>query len=179
MINTARLILRQWIDSDLEPFAELNADRRVCEFLPNPLTKAESDALVEKISDHFESHGYGLYALEKKDSGEFIGFTGLKIPDFEAHFMPAVEIGWRLSHKYWGHGYATEAAKAVLDYGFQTLELPEIVSFTVPDNIRSRKVMEKIGMHYSYEDDFNHPKLPKGHHLKKHVLYRLGNNLNR
>lgn len=173
MINTERLLLRMWKDTDLEPFAELNADERVCEFLPNILSKNESDALARRIHNHFETHGYGLYALEEKKSGNFIGFTGLNIPDFNAHFMPAVEIGWRLDHKYWGHGYATEAAEAVLDYGFNTLNLQEVVSFTVPENIRSRRVMEKIGMRQNDEDDFLHPKLPKGHPLKKHVLYRV------
>ena len=173
MIKTERLILREWEDSDFAPFAELNADVRVCEFLPKILTKDESDDLVKKVRYHFEAHGYGLYALEEISTGRFIGFTGLMIPDFEAHFIPAVEIGWRLDHKYWGHGYATEAAQAALEYAFNTLNLKEVVSFTVPKNIRSRRVMEKIGMRRKERDDFLHPKLPDGHRLQKHVLYRI------
>lgn len=175
MIETERLTLRPWQSSDLQPFAELNACARVCELLPKPLTAAESDALAERIMAHFHEHGFGLFAVELKSSGEFIGFNGLSIPTFDAHFMPAVEIGWRLAHRHWGRGYATEAAKAALAHAFQTLRLPEIVSFTVPENTRSRRVMEKIGLHHDARDDFDHPGLPDGHRLKRHVLYRLRN----
>ena len=175
MFETDRLILRQWQSSDLRPFADLNACKRVCEFLPKTLTVAESTEMAERIMAHFDRHGFGLYAVAQKDGEEFIGFTGLNIPSFEAHFMPAVEIGWRLAYKHWGCGYATEAAQAVLAHAFHTLNLPEIVSFTVPENIRSRRVMEKIGLHHTEKDDFDHPKLPDGHRLKRHVLYRLKN----
>ncbi len=173
MIDTGRLKLRKWIESDLEPFAAINTCKHVCEFLPEPLSRDESDIYAEKIHDHFEEKGYGLYAVEIKNTGEFIGFTGLSVPGFDAHFMPTVEVGWRLSYNHWGNGYATEAARTILSYGFDHLGLKEIVSFTVPDNIRSRRVMEKIGMQHNPEDDFNHPKLPDGHPLQKHVLYRI------
>lgn len=173
MINTERLILRKWQDRDLKPFAQINSDKLVCEFLPKTLNRDESNALVEKIRSHFDKHDYGLYAIELRYTGQFIGFTGLNNPTFPAHFMPAVEIGWRIGSEYWGHGYATEAANAVLNYAFQALKIPEIVSFTVPENERSRNVMKKIGLQHNKQDDFDHPNLPKGHPLQRHVLYRL------
>ncbi len=173
MIGTERLILREWKDSDLKPFSEINACPHVFEFLLKPLSRDESDAFVSRIDAHFRTHGYGLYAVEIKETGEFIGFTGLNVPAFEAHFTPAVEIGWRLAHRYWGKGYATEAARAVLAHGFDRHGLKEIVSFTVPANVRSRGVMEKIGLTYDPKDDFNHPLVPEGHRLQKHVLYRV------
>ena len=173
MINTERLIFREWKGSDLELFAEINACKQVCEFLPGPLSRKESDLFAEKIICHFEKNGYGLYALELERAGKFIGFTGLNIPELISNFMPAVEIGWRLAYNYWGKGYATEAAIAVLAYGFDKLALKEIVSFTVPANIRSRRVMERIGLHHNKNDDFNHPNFGDGHRLQKHVLYRL------
>lgn len=151
----------------------MNTCKNVCEFLPKTLSVKESDALAEKIIEHFAKHNFGLFAVEKKDTAEFIGFTGLSIPDFEAHFMPSVEIGWRLAHKYWGQGFATEAAISVRDYAFDILKLEEIVSFTVIDNKASRRIMEKIGMICSEDDNFNHPKLPDGHPLQSHVLYKL------
>ena len=173
VIATDRLILRDWTESDLAPFAEMNACPQVCEFLSRTLSKEQSDTFVRNIADHFRGNGYGLYALEVKASGTFIGFTGLSVPSFAAHFMPTVEIGWRLARAYWGQGYATEAAKAVIAHGFDRLGLREIVSFTVPANMRSRAVMEKIGLRRDGRDDFDHPKLPEGHRLRRHVLYRL------
>lgn len=173
IIETARLLLREWQDSDLDPFFKINSCPNVCEYLAGPLTQEKSDALVTYIIGHMRQHGFGLYAVEVKDTGEFIGFTGLNIPAFDAPFMPAVEIGWRLAYAHWGKGYATEAAKAVRDYGFSTLGLKEIVSFTVPANVRSRRVMEKIGMAHDTAGDFDHPKLPEGHALRRHVLYRV------
>ncbi|MDB2415471.1 GNAT family N-acetyltransferase [Rickettsiales bacterium] len=176
-IQTKRLILRSWKKEDLEPFAKLNACKYVCEFLPKPLIKSESDNLAERIIAHFDKHGFGLYAVERKDNGKFIGFTGLSIPIFEAHFMPAVEIGWRLSYENWGQGFATEAALAVRDYAFEELGLNEIVSFTAEKNASSRRVMEKIGMQHDKVDDFDHPSLPSDHPLQRHVLYRLKNSM--
>jgi len=171
-IHTARLHLRLWRDEDLPAFAALNADPRVMEFLPKPLDRAESDARAAGIRAHFARHGFGLWAVEVPGVADFIGFVGLSVPQFEAPFMPCVEIGWRLAREHWGFGYATEAARAALDFGFQRLGLEEIVSFTVPANRRSRGVMERIGMTRTPDDDFDHPALPEGHPLRRHVLYR-------
>lgn len=129
--------------------------------------------LIARIEDHFEMHGFGLFAAELKETGTFIGFVGLSVPSFEAPFMPAVEIGWRIGFDHWGNGLATEGAQAVVNYAFETLKLPGLVSFTVPQNIRSRRVMEKIGMTHDPADDFDHPRLVAGHPLQRHVLYRL------
>jgi RimJ/RimL family protein N-acetyltransferase len=172
-IETQRLILRCWRSSDLEPFAKMNADPNVMEFFPTPLTSPQSDALVAKIERHFRKHGFGLYAVELKDSGAFVGFIGLSVPAFHAHFTPCVEIGWRLAPDIWGKGLATEGAEAVLQYSREVLRLKDVVSFTVPVNLRSRRVMEKIGMTHDPADDFDHPQLPPGHPLRRHVLYRM------
>ncbi|MFN4174490.1 MAG: GNAT family N-acetyltransferase, partial [Parachlamydiaceae bacterium] len=172
-IKTSRLILRQWQDSDLAPFAALNADPRVREFFPSLQSREESDRDVKCASDHLARYGWGFWAVSLIETGEFIGFIGLEDIYFQAHFTPAVEIGWRLAFDYWGKGYATEGAKAALKYGFETLRLDQIVSFTPVSNMRSRRVMEKIGMHHNKEDDFDHPKLIEGHPLRKHVLYRI------
>tara|TARA_B100001564_G_scaffold357218_1_gene372999 strand:+ start:1546 stop:2091 length:546 start_codon:yes stop_codon:yes gene_type:complete len=173
IIQTKRLILRKWREEDFLPFAALNACPHVCKYLAKTLTQQESNDLAQRIISHFDKHGFGLYAAERKDTHQFIGFTGLSIPNFEAHFMPAIEIGWRLSYTNWGQGFATEAAKAVSDYAFDALELNEIVSFTTKNNTASRRVMEKIGMTHKQEDNFDHPSLHKNHPLKEHVLYRL------
>ena len=174
MIKTTRLVLRPWKEADLEAFAKLNADAKVMEHFPATLTKEESDALAAKIRAKFDQKGWGLFAVSIPGAADFIGFIGLAEPSFEAHFTPAVEIGWRLAPQYWGKGYATEGALAVLKYGFEVLGLKEIVSFTAVQNKRSRAVMERIGMHRDQKDDFDHPKLPDGHRIKKHVLYRIG-----
>jgi RimJ/RimL family protein N-acetyltransferase len=143
------------------------------EFFPGPLDRAESDALAGRIRDHLARHGFGLWAVEARGVADFIGFVGLSVPSFQAPFTPCVEIGWRLAHEHWGRGYATEAARAALAFGFRDLALEEIVSFTVPMNRRSRRVMERLGMTRSAADDFEHPALPEGHALRPHVLYRL------
>ena len=173
-LRTDRLYLRRWRATDRQPFAALNADPRVMEHFPAPLSREESDALAARIESHFEQHGFGLWAVEIADIAPFAGFIGLSIPRFEAHFTPCVEIGWRLAAEYWGSGYATEGARAVLAFGFEQLRLAEIVSFTVPGNLRSRRVMERLGMTRNPADDFDHPALPEGHPLRRHVLYRLG-----
>lgn len=173
MIKTERLILRPWDDEDLKPFADLNADPRVREFFPGILKIEESNAHVKLFSEHIKKYGFGFWAVSLTETNEFIGFIGLQNVTFEAPFTPAVEIGWRLSYKHWGKGYATEGARAALSYGFEELKLAEIVSFTPVQNSRSRHVMEKIGMTNDSKDDFEHPKLPDGHPLKTHVLYRL------
>ena len=172
-IRTERLLLRQWVAADRAPFAAMNADPEVAAYLPGTIARAESDAFADRIEAHFHSHGYGLWAVEAPGVTPFAGFVGLLIPRFEARFTPCVEIGWRLAHAYWGQGYATEAAGAALDFGFRQLGLEEIVSFTVPDNARSRAVMERIGMTRDPDGDFDHPRLPEGHRLRKHVLYRI------
>jgi RimJ/RimL family protein N-acetyltransferase len=173
LIKTERLLLRSWRESDRLPFQKINADPRVMEFFPGLLNAEASDALFDRAQEHFSCHGFGPFAVELIETGTFIGFIGLSVPAFDAHFMPTVEIGWRLTFEYWGQGLATEGARAALDYGFTTLRLKQIVSFTVPANLRSRRVMEKLGMTHETRDDFDHPHLPEGHPLRRHVLYRL------
>lgn len=172
-LTTARLRLRGWRDEDREPYAALNADPRVMEHFPTTLTQTTSDMLVDLTIEAWAVNGFGLWALERLEDGGFLGFTGLSRPSFEAHFTPAVEVGWRLARHAWGHGYATEAAHEAVAFGFETVGLDEIVSFTVPANVRSRAVMERLGMHHDPADDFDHPKLPEDHPLRRHVLYRL------
>jgi RimJ/RimL family protein N-acetyltransferase len=172
-LRTERLLLRDWRDDDRAPFADMNADPAVMEHFPAPLNRAASDDLVERILGHWAKHGFGLWAVERPADRTFLGFTGLYSPSFEAHFTPAVEVGWRLARAAWGHGYATEAARASLAYGFEIVGLDEIVSFTAPANTRSRRVMERIGMRRDPADDFQHPRIPPGHRLRQHVLYRL------
>lgn len=172
-LRTDRLLLRRWLASDLAPFAALNADPSVTEYLPTVLSRPECDSFVERVGSHFERHGFGLWAVEIRDVTPFAGFLGLSTPRFEAHFTPSVEIGWRFGTEWWGRGYATEGARAVLAFGFDVLHLQEIVSFTVPENARSRRVMEKIGMTHDPADDFDHPLLPDGHRLRRQVLYRI------
>lgn len=172
-LKTKRLILRPWREEDLKPFAKLNADTRVMECLLGPLSQQQSDDLASKIQTKMKEQGWGLWAVEVPGVAGFIGEIGLAHVDFSAPFTPAVEISWRLAHEYWGHGYATEGATAALEFGFQHLKLDEIVAFTVGANSRSRHVMEKLGMHHDPKDDFDHPKLPEEHRLRRHVLYRL------
>jgi RimJ/RimL family protein N-acetyltransferase len=171
-LRTARLHLRRWKASDRSAFARLNGDPRVVEFLPSALSQAESDARVDQIEAHFELHGFGLWAVEIPATSPFAGFIGLSIPRFEAPFTPCIEIGWRLDAAHWNHGFATEGAVASLEFAFRWLSAEEVVSYTVPANARSRRVMEKIGMTRSAADDFDHPLLPQGHPLRRHVLYR-------
>ncbi|TWD79180.1 RimJ/RimL family protein N-acetyltransferase [Kribbella amoyensis] len=172
-LTTDRLLLRGWTEADREPFAALNADPAVMEHFPARMTRAESDGLIDRVSAGHAERGFGLWALEVRDTGRFIGFTGLAVPSFEAHFLPAVEIGWRLSKDAWGNGYATEAARAALAYGFGPAGLAEIVSFTATTNLPSQRVMQRIGMSHDEAGDFDHPRLEKGHRLERHVLYRI------
>jgi RimJ/RimL family protein N-acetyltransferase len=144
------------------------------EFFPDLLTRQQSDRLIETIESGFEQRGFGLWAVEVRATESFIGFTGLNEPSLEAHFIPAVEVGWRLARAAWGEGYATEAARASLAFGFEEIDLDQIVSFTSSGNVRSRAVMERIGMTRNPSDDFEHPDLPDGHPLRRHVLYRTG-----
>lgn len=176
-MKTERLVLRPWREEDFEPFAQMNADAKVMEYFPKILTRAESDLLVHRIITKMEEQGWGLWAVSVPGTADFIGYIGLAIPTFEAHFTPAVEIGWRLAYEFWGKGYATEGALAALKYGFEILQLAEIVSFATSSNKRSRSVMEKIGMQRNPEDDFDHPLRPLEDRLRHHVLYRIQNPL--
>ena len=170
-IKTARLILRQWTAADHEPYIQLNQDADVMEFFPSILSPEETLTQINRLSSHIVAYGYGFFALERKDNNRFIGFTGLSHPRFDSYFTPCVEIGWRLSKASWGRGFATEAAKACLEYGFKILNLEEIYSFTSIHNIRSEQVMKKIGMEKA--GTFDHPSIKDGNVLKTHVLYRI------
>jgi RimJ/RimL family protein N-acetyltransferase len=172
-LDTNRLTLRRWRKADREAFARLNRDTAVMEFMPGPLSVEESDQLVDRIEAHFQEHGFGLWAAELRQSSEFIGYISLAIPSFEAAFTPCVEVGWRLASRHWGRGLATEGARAAVRHAFEVLALTELVSFTVPANTRSRRVMEKLGMTHDEREDFDHPLLPERHPLRQHVLYRL------
>jgi ribosomal-protein-alanine N-acetyltransferase len=172
-LETERLWLRRWRAEDRAPFARMNGDPLVMEFFPARLTREESDALADRIEAHFTEHGFGGWAAELRGDAAFIGFIGLAVPRFEAHFTPCVEIGWRLAREQWGKGLATEGALAAMRYAFAELGLAELVSFAVPANVRSRRVMEKLGMTHDAADDFEHPGVPEGHKLRRHVLYRL------
>ena len=173
-MRTARLLLRPWREADLEPFAALNADREVMRHFAAPIEREQSDAFARRQAAAIEERGWALWAVEVVGGASFAGFVGLAEPRFDAHFTPAVEIGWRLARANWGNGYATEAARESLRYGFEVLDLDEIVSFTTSANDRSRRVMERIGMAHDPDGDFEHPALPPGHPVRPHVLYRLG-----
>jgi len=172
-LTTERLVLRRWTQRDRSPFARLNADPVVMEHFPGVLTREESDAFAGRIEAHFQDKGFGLWAVEVPGDADFIGFVGLSVPRFEAQFMPAVEVGWRLDRPYWGRGLATEAARAAVADGFERIGLDEIVSFTTPANVSSRRVMERLGMTHDERDDFEHPVISVGHRMRRHVLYRL------
>jgi RimJ/RimL family protein N-acetyltransferase len=165
-ILTPRLLMRRWRDEDRAPFAAINADPAVMEHFPATLSTKESDALVDRIEEGFTVHGYGLWALEIRR--QFIGFTGLSWATWEADFTPALEVGWRLARSAWGRGYASEAATAALQHGFDQVD--SVVSFTAATNKRSTRVMKRIGLHH--EKDFDHPRVPDKHPLQRHVLYR-------
>jgi len=168
-----RVLLRGWRETDLESFAALNADPVVMEHFPSTMTRERSDAIViERVLPMFAEEGFGWWAVEVPGVARFVGFVGLQDPSFEAWFTPCVEVGWRLAHEHWGHGYATEAARVAMAYGFDVVGLDEIVSFTVPANRRSVAVMERLGMRY--DGEFEHPRLAVGSPLRTHVLYRLG-----
>ena len=171
-IETERLLLRQWKESDLAPFAVMNSDKRVMEFYPALLNQQESDAMANTCKSLIAEQGWGFWALEEKNTGRFIGFTGLHIPKHELPFSPCVEIGWRLAPEYWGKGLVTEAAQAALNIAFRKLGLDEVVSFTAKANIRSAAVMERLGM-IRQASNFEHPALPKGHELSEHIWYKI------
>lgn len=175
-IRTERLLLRRWSLKDLDAFAAMNDDPLVMGHFPALLNRQDSDALAARAEAHLAQHGWGLWALEVtagEDGGRFAGFTGLAVPSWEAAFTPCVEIGWRLPRWAWGHGYASEAARAALCVGFTDLDLEEVVSFTAVSNQRSRAVMRRIGMTRDPHGDFDYPTIPRGHPLGRSVLYRL------
>ena len=179
-LSSDRVRLRRWRDADRDAFAAMNADARVMQFFASCLGRVESDAMVDRIEEHFGNRGFGLWAVEVPGVAPFVGFAGLTVvtaPPFSARCIPCVEVGWRLAFEHWGHGYATEAARLALGYAFGTLALSEVVSFTSVTNLRSRAVMERLGMRRDPADDFDHPKLPENHPLRPHVLYRLGPNV--
>jgi len=171
-LNTNRLKLRQWQDSDKIAFADLNADPDVMQYYPSILSLEESNELAEKIIDKMNTHGWGFWAVEKKEDKQFIGFVGLNEPTYELPVNPCVEIGWRLAKKHWGHGYATEAAKTCLKFAFETLNLENVFSFTSVSNLPSRRVMERLHM-VNTKQNFEHPIIPENHILREHVLYKI------
>lgn len=168
-LRTERLVLRDWRESDLAPFAALTDDPEVMEHFPALLAREESDRLAEHFSRGIQERGWGMWAVERKDTGAFAGYVGIQPVTFDCWFTPAVEIGWRLAKTQWGRGIATEAAVASLDYAFGRLGLSRVVAFTVPANIRSLGVMHRLGMRFA--GDFEHPRIPEGHRLRHHVLY--------
>lgn len=170
---TERLILREWRDADVAPFIKMNADPVVMEFFPQTLSEERTRRFVDLIRTRWRELGYSLWAVERKDMGTFIGYVGLWPATFPAHFTPAVEVGWRLAADQWGQGYATEGARAALEYAFGKLDFKEIVSFTSTINMRSWRVMERLGMRRDLSGDFEHPNVPEGHPLRPHVLYRI------
>lgn len=172
-IITERLLMRGFRDTDREPFAVMNADPRVMEHFVQPMTREQTDAFVDRITAHWAEHGWGLWALERRDTGAFIGYTGLWPVTFEAAFEPRVEVGWRLAAEHWHQGFATEAARAAVDHAFDVLGRPEVVSFTAVGNVPSQRVMQRIGMCHEPEWDFDHPAVPEGHPVRPHVFYRL------
>lgn len=171
-LETPRLLLRQWHESDLAPFAALNADPRVMACFPSILSREGSDAMAQRCRDLIAGRGWGFWAVSLRENNVFIGMTGLHIPDAQLPCSPCVEIGWRLAFDYWGKGYAQEAAQAALQAGFVRLQLPEIVSFTAVPNVRSSALMARLGMRREAAT-FAHPALPPGHRLRTHCLYRL------
>ena len=172
-LATERLVLRAWREDDRESFAAMNADPRVMEHFRSTLTRPESDALIDRIVDRWRLDGHGLWAVERRDDGAFLGFTGLAGLDGSPGIPQLVEIGYRFAVAAWGHGYATEAARRAVAWGFDVLGVDEIASWTALSNVRSQAVMRRIGMTHDPSDDFDHPRLPEGHPLRRHVMYRL------
>jgi RimJ/RimL family protein N-acetyltransferase len=175
LITTERLILRPWMSEDFLPYAEMNANPKVREFFPSVLTREQSDAEIRRFQASYERDGFCMFAAELAATGQFTGFIGLQTMNFVVPSVaqPAVEIGWRLSRSHWGKGLATEGARGVIRYAMETLELLEVVAITVPANLRSRRVMEKIGMKHIEGLNFDHPCVPEGHPLRAHLLYVL------
>ena len=171
-LRTARLLLRRWRTEDRDALAAMNADPRVMEYFPKTMTLEESQAMFDRFHAHVDEHGFGIWAVEIPGVAACAGFLGLWRPKFVTHFTPCVEMGWRLAAAHWNRGYATEGAKAAMTYGFESLALDELVAFTAVENVRSRRVMEKLGMTWNPGDDFDHPNMPEGHPVRRQVLYR-------
>lgn len=173
-LATERLLLREWRESDRRPYAELNADPEVMRHFPSTLTEQQSGEMIDRIVAAWNDRGYGLWAVERVDTSDFIGFVGLTSPAWQASLTPCIEVGWRLARRHWGHGFAPEAALAALEWGFANLDPPDdqIVSFTTEANLNSRRVMDKIGMVRDVDADFDHPLLPDWVE-RRHVLYRI------
>lgn len=169
--TSERVGFREWTEEDIEPFAEMNASKKVMEYFPKTLSKDESINFVKKINAAFKEYGYGLYAVDELQTNEFIGFIGFSYPSFKLEFTPCIEIGWRIKQEKWNKGFATEGAKRCLKFGFDTLNFKEVYSFTSKVNTKSERVMQKIGMKKAQE--FEHPKIELGSHLKTHVLYKI------
>ena len=172
-LQTQRLLMRHWLETDRDPFAQLNADPAVMEHFPSMLSREESNAFVDRVEEAFDTNGFGLWAIELLGEAQFIGYVGLANATFDDPFTPAVEVGWRLAHAFWGRGFAIEAARAAVRFAFEVADLHEVVSFTVPANLRSVRVMDRLGMRRDPADDFDHPRLPEGHRLRRHVLCKL------
>ena len=170
IFQSPRLGFRNWSDGDIAPFAEINSDPEVMTYFPKPLSFAETKGLVQRLQKYYTDYGYTFYAVDRLEAAEFIGFIGMKYQTFESFFTPCVEIGWRLKRSAWGKGFATEGAKACLNSGFDTLGFLEIYSITAIPNLRSERVMQRIGMEKIGE--FDHPSLEEGHVLQRHVIYR-------
>ncbi|HEY5348487.1 MAG TPA: GNAT family N-acetyltransferase [Candidatus Lustribacter sp.] len=173
MLETPRLLLRPWRDSDVAAWVAMSADPRVMEFFPATLERAQAELMVHGLRTRLERDGYGWWALEVKGGAAFAGAIVLQDIPFEAHFTPATEVGWWLARQHWGHGYATEGARAALDFAFGELRRSEVIAITTPANVRSRRVMERLGMTHDPVDDFEHPGIRVGNPLRRHVLYRL------
>ena len=169
--RTERLIIRDWKDEDITPFTEMNSDPEVMKYFPSALTPEKSLEFFERITAAIKEKGYGLFAAELAETNELIGFVGFAGPRFEAWFTPCIEIGWRLRKKFWGRALAPEGAAACLEMGFNEFGFADIFSFTSEINAPSRRVMEKIGL--SHIGDFDHPNIPEGNALRKHVLYKI------
>ena len=174
-IESARVILRAWRDDDLEAFVQMNADPHVTEFLGGPYSRERSESAAAQMRGELDRNGYGWWVMEIRDGPAFAGVIVLQRVPFDAPFTPAYEVGWRLPFETWGRGYATEGASAALRHAFGALHWPEVVAFTVPGNVRSRRVMERLDMTHDPADDFDHPKLAPGDPLRPHVLYRIEN----
>lgn len=170
---TPRLVLSVPRDDDRADFRALSGDPRVMRFFPSVQSTEQSDGLVARCQASFGAHGLGFFTVRRRDDASFVGFVGLSVPSFDAPFMPCVEVGWRLHVASWGQGYATEAAREVLRFGFEDHSLREIVSFTSVENLPSRRLMDRLGMHRDAAEDFDHPGVSRGHPLERHVLYRL------
>jgi RimJ/RimL family protein N-acetyltransferase len=174
-IETPRLLLRNWRNDDVEPFVAMNADPRVAEFLRGPYSRERSESAARTMRERLERDGYGWWVVEVRGGAPFAGVIVLQAVPFEAPFTPANEIGWRFAFQHWNHGYATEGARAALDHAFRELDWPEVVAFTAAANLRSQRLMERIGMTRDPRDDFDHPKLEPDHPLRRHVVYRVKN----